>query len=81
MKLRELSITYRFPKAVVNKMKLQNMSLSLLGQNVFMWTKHNVFIDPETAYTAVGNRNEPGYEFYSVIPRTRSIGLKLNVGF
>ena len=81
VKLREVSITYRFPKAIVNKFNLQNMSLSLLGQNLFMWTKHNVFIDPETAYTARGNRNEPGYEFYSVIPRTRSLGVKLNVGF
>jgi hypothetical protein len=81
VKLREVSITYRFPKAIVNKFNLQNASLSLLGQNLFMWTKHNVFIDPETAYTAIGNRNEPGYEFYSVIPRTRSLGVKLNVGF
>ena len=81
VKLREVSITYRFPKSIVNKMNLQNMSLSLLGQNLFIWTKHNVFIDPETAYTARGNRNEPGYEFYSVIPRTRSLGMKLNVGF
>ncbi|MEX2566062.1 MAG: SusC/RagA family TonB-linked outer membrane protein [Cyclobacteriaceae bacterium] len=81
VKLREVSITYRFPKSIVNKMNLQNMSLSLLGQNLFIWTKHNVFIDPETAFVSRGNRSEPGYEFYSVIPRTRSIGVKLNVGF
>ena len=81
VKLREVSITYRFPKSIVNKMKLQNMSLSLLGQNLFIWTKHNVFIDPETAFVSRGSRNEPGYEFYSVVPRTRSLGMKLNVGF
>jgi len=82
VKLRELSITYRFPKPLVNKMKLQNLSLSLLGQNLFTWTKHDIFIDPETAFTTPdGITNQPGYEFYSVIPYTRSFGLKLNVGF
>jgi TonB-linked SusC/RagA family outer membrane protein len=81
VKLRELSITYRFPKSLISKVKLQNLSLSLLGQNLFIWTKHNVFIDPETAFVSRDGVNEPGYEFYSVIPYTRSFGLKLNVGF
>ncbi len=81
VKLREVSLTYRFPKSLISKAKLQNLSLSLIGQNLFMWTKHNVWIDPETAYTPIGNTTQPGYEFYSVIPRTRSFGLKLNVGF
>jgi TonB-linked SusC/RagA family outer membrane protein len=84
VKLRELSIMYRFPKSIVNKMKLQNLSLSLIGQNLFAWTKHSVFVDPETAFTLVNDNDtgkEQGYEFYSVIPYTRSFGLKLNVEF
>ncbi|MBY5959654.1 SusC/RagA family TonB-linked outer membrane protein [Membranicola marinus] len=82
LKMREISLSYRFPKTIVNRLKLQNLSLSLLGQNLFTWTKHNVFIDPETAYFNRGaNGREPGYEFYSVIPYTRSFGLKLNVAF
>jgi TonB-linked SusC/RagA family outer membrane protein len=84
VKLRELSIMYRFPKSIVNKMKLQKLSLSLIGQNLFAWTKHNVFIDPETAFVSRTNESkgkEQGYEFYSVIPYTRSLGLKLNVEF
>lgn len=81
VKLREVSLTYRFPRELVNKMRMQNMSLSLIGQNLFMWTKHSVWIDPETAYVPRGDTNQPGYEFYSVIPRTRSLGVKLNVAF
>ena len=82
VKLREVSLMYRFPKSIVNKMKLQNLSIALLGQNLFTWTKHNVFIDPETAFFNRGSSGrEPGYEFYSVIPYTRSLGLKLNVAF
>lgn len=82
VKLREVSIMYRFPKSLINRMKLQNLSLSLLGQNLFTWTKHDVFIDPETAFFNSGeNGREAGYEFYSVIPYTRSLGLKLNVTF
>ena len=80
VKFRELSLTYRVPKAVVNKMKLQNLSVSLLGQNLFIWTKHDVFIDPETAFVNNNGKRQPGYEFYSVIPYTRSFGFKLSVG-
>ena len=84
VKLRELSLTYDLPKSFVNKMKLQKLSLALIGQNLFAWTKHNVFVDPETAFTLVNENDagkKPGYEFYSVIPYTRSIGFKINVEF
>lgn len=81
VKMRELSVTYRFPKALVNRMKVQNLSLSLMGQNMFLWTKHDVFVDPETAFINQGDTKAQGYEFYSVIPYTRSLGLKLNVEF
>lgn len=81
VKMRELSITYRFPRTLASKMKVQNLSLSLMGQNLFAWTKHDVFIDPETAFVNRDDTRVQGYEFYSVIPYTRSLGVKLNVEF
>ena len=72
---------YSFPGSIAKKLKVQKLSLSLLGQNLFLWTQHDVFIDPETAFTNSGDTKLQGYEFYSVIPYTRSFGVKLNVEF
>ncbi|WP_081652321.1 SusC/RagA family TonB-linked outer membrane protein [Cyclobacterium qasimii] len=83
IKLRELSITYDVPKALVNKMQLQRLSISLIGQNLFAWRKSGIFIDPETAFYANdgSGARQGGYEYYSVIPYTRSFGFKLGAEF
>ncbi|NOR76631.1 MAG: SusC/RagA family TonB-linked outer membrane protein [Draconibacterium sp.] len=81
VKLRELSVTYDFPKSLVNKMKLQQLSLSLVGQNLFTWTEAGIFIDPEMAFSSRGATRYRGFEYYSVIPYTRSLGFKVNVKF
>uniref|UniRef100_UPI0032175B50 SusC/RagA family TonB-linked outer membrane protein n=1 Tax=uncultured Draconibacterium sp. TaxID=1573823 RepID=UPI0032175B50 len=83
VKLRELSVTYDFPKSLVNKMRLQKLSLSVIGQNLLTWTKTGIYVDPETAFYSdqgTGARHG-GYEYYSVIPYTRSLGFKMNVEF
>ncbi len=75
VKLRELSIKYDFDRELANKLKLTKLSLSLVGQNLFQWHKSGIFVDPENAYF----KGSEGTEYYSVVPRTRSIGFKLNV--
>lgn len=75
VKLRELALRYDFSKELVTKLRLSRLSLSLIVQNVFQWHKSGIFVDPENAYY-IGSE---GTEYYSVMPRTRSIGLKLNV--
>ena len=83
IKLRELSVTYDVPKSLVNKLQLQRLSLSLIGQNLFAWRKSGIFIDPETAFYANdgSGARQGGYEYYSVIPYTRSFGFKLGAEF
>ena len=48
-RLRELSLSYEFPKKLINKIGfIQNISMSLVGRNLFMWRpKTNIFCDPE----------------------------------
>lgn len=75
VKLREVSIRYDFSRKLVTKLKLTRLSLSFVAQNVFQWNKSGIFVDPENAYYM----GSEGTEYYSVIPRTRSIGVKLNV--
>ncbi|MEZ5106600.1 MAG: SusC/RagA family TonB-linked outer membrane protein [Draconibacterium sp.] len=81
VKLRELSVTYKFPQQLVNKAKLSNLSLSLIAQNVFTWTKAKIPVDPELAFISNGSSWIQGAEYYNVTPWTRSYGIKLNVEF
>lgn len=47
IKLREMSLTYRLPKELTNKMKCQNLQLSLTARNLFFIWKTLDTIDPE----------------------------------
>jgi outer membrane receptor protein involved in Fe transport len=82
LKLRELNLTYTFPKSLLNKTKvISGARISLIGSNVAMlWThKSNLInLDPEsTTGTAVSN---VGFES-NTYPPARSIGLKLGLTF
>ena len=47
LKMRELSVTYDVPKSFCEKLKLNNASLSLVGQNLFIWMKEFKYSDPD----------------------------------
>lgn len=82
VKLREVSVTYHLPKTFVNRMKIQNASVSVVGNNLFMWTKAGIDgLDPERAFRPSGSSWIQGVEYYNVMPWTGSIGFKLNVDF
>lgn len=81
VKLRELSLTYSFNKSVISNIKLQGLSLSLVGNNVFQWVAAGIDIDPERAFKLSGSRWVQGYEYYNIAPWTRSLGFKLNIEF
>jgi TonB-linked SusC/RagA family outer membrane protein len=81
VKLRELSVTYRFPQQLVRKASLSNVALSLIAQNVFTWTKAKIPVDPELAFKPRGSSWVQGAEYYNVTPWTRSFGIKLNIEF
>lgn len=50
VKLRELSLTYDLPGALVAKAGIRKASLSLFTRNIILWTAANIGIDPELAY-------------------------------
>ncbi len=81
IKLRELSLTYKFPQKLVQELNLSNVSLSVIAQNVFTWTKADIPVDPELAFISSGSTWIQGAEYYNVTPWTRSFGVKLNVEF
>lgn len=76
VKLRELSLTYTFPKwRWLEKLHITGGSLSLVGRNLWIIHKAVDNIDPEASMTG-----SLGIESLN-LPSTRSYGLTLNVKF
>lgn len=78
VKLRDARISYSFPKSVTTDLKLTDLSLSLFGRNLWMWTKFPLF-DPEVA-TLNDNQITSGVEM-GQLPTARTVGIQLNVKF
>ncbi len=74
IRMRELVLAYNFP---VKSKWMRNLRVSLIGRNLFFFSKKAPF-DPEISMAT--NNGLQGTETFS-IPSTRSIGLSLNIGF
>jgi TonB-linked SusC/RagA family outer membrane protein len=74
VKLRELRIGYELPARFVSWMGFNGGNFSLIGRNLFLWSKCDN-IDPETAFDA---GNDQGFEF-GQHPSTRSYGFSLSL--
>lgn len=78
VKLREIRLAYTIPNRLLGKAPIRDVSLSLIGRNLALWTDVP-HIDPETASTA-GGTIIPGVESIA-LPSTRSWGVNLNFKF
>jgi len=78
-KLREVSLTYSFPKDVLGKAKIfEDLSLSLVGRNLFyLYTTLPQKLNPEAIN---GTGNGQGLQ-WSAFPSIRSIGINIKAGF
>ncbi len=79
-KIKEITLTYNFNRELIQKMRLSNLSLSLIAQNVFHWYASGYNEDPETAFTLGGNYFNQGASRFSM-PAVASWGVRLNIGF
>jgi TonB-linked SusC/RagA family outer membrane protein len=80
VKLRNLSVSYNLPQRIVSKMKLSSIRISLVGNNLFVWTpKENQFIDPESTNQGYDLAGKFG-ELY-VNPSSRRFGFNLQITF
>ncbi len=79
IKLREVSIEYKFSQKLLSKIKaFKSASFSLYGRDLLLFTSFPLY-DPEIA-TLNRNRIEPGFET-AQFPSTRSMGAVLKVTF
>lgn len=78
--LREVMISYRFDPSLLNNLRIQGLTLSLVGRNLFFIEEHmrGMGISPETAPNTSAGAS--GGEAHSH-PTTRTFGLNLKVNF
>jgi outer membrane receptor protein involved in Fe transport len=78
IRLQDLSLAYSFPSSITKKLKLNTMSLSIYGKNLFMWTPDdNPYIDPEVS--TFGNDLTSEFGEFSGNPTQRTYGMALKI--
>jgi TonB-linked SusC/RagA family outer membrane protein len=78
IKLREMRLSYRLPQSALDNLGMSNVSLSLIGRNLLLFTQVPS-IDPET-YSIRNGLFVNGFES-TQLPSTRSFGIALNASF
>lgn len=87
LKLREVALSYSLPQSWMQRVKMQNASLSVYSRNIVLWTAAKIGVDPENAYqpstgvTGGGIQFLQGIERYNVTPWVTPIGVRLNLVF
>ncbi|WP_312901842.1 SusC/RagA family TonB-linked outer membrane protein [Chryseobacterium taichungense] len=77
IKLREVAITYNFPKELLNSKVIQGLSVSLIGNNLWIIHKNLPYADPESG---LSSGNIQGYQS-GPMPTTRNISFNVKVNF
>ena len=79
-KIREVSLGYALPTALVSRLGLvKGASVNIFGRNIFTWVpKENIYTDPEFSGTAQGS-NAIGINTVLQTPPTKFYGATLNV--
>ena len=80
LKLREFSLGYTLPQScsLLQKLKVQQLSVSLVGRNLFAFSEIPHFDPEQTSFQ--GQQLQSGVEDMSY-PTSRNIGIKLSVNF
>ena len=78
IRLRDINISYDFPKPLIDKLKLSALTLTLSGRNLFIKTNYSGS-DPDVNLRG-GFTNGFGSDFFNY-PTTKSVGASLRVSF
>ncbi|CAH8291856.1 TonB-linked SusC/RagA family outer membrane protein [Mariniflexile fucanivorans] len=80
VKLREVILSYRFSKKIIGKTPFEDLSISLIGRNLLLFTpESNQFIDPEVS--TFGTDLSSQFGEFSANPSTKSLGVTLKARF
>lgn len=78
VKLREASISYRLPKSILENTFLEDVTVSLVGRNLWIIHKNVPYADPEAGVT--GGLRSRGNSI-GLLPTTRDIGFNVTIKF
>ncbi len=78
IKMREMSVSYRIPTALTERLRINNLRVSLIGRNLFYFYRTLKNLDPEAA---VGNMWWSQGVDVGSNAATRSFGISLNANF
>tara|TARA_R110001583_G_scaffold34847_5_gene116618 strand:+ start:2041 stop:5172 length:3132 start_codon:yes stop_codon:yes gene_type:complete len=76
VKLRQVMLTYKLPKKLIEKTLFTNINFSLVGRNLAILYKNVPHIDPESSFS--DDNSEQGQEF-GQLPSARSIGFNIQL--
>jgi TonB-linked SusC/RagA family outer membrane protein len=76
IRLKNIALSYRFPKSVVSRLHLGGAKLTASASNVFVITRYGG-LDPEVSAQSA-NQNTAGYD-WATVPQPRTYQLILNV--
>lgn len=77
VKLREVTLTYKLPEKLFNKIFIKGASLSFVGSNLWIIYKNLPYADPESG---LGAGNLQGYSI-GPLPTTRNFGFNVKLQF
>ncbi len=78
IRMREMTLSYALPSALIDKSPFASASVSLVGRNLFFLLNNAEGFDPEL--TAGAQNTTVGLESFSM-PSTRTFGVNLNLSF
>jgi TonB-linked SusC/RagA family outer membrane protein len=80
LKLRNISLAYKFPDSFCKILKLKGLRASLTAENILLWTPvENQYIDPEM--TSFGNNIAAKFGEFGVTPPYQTFVFGLSVSF
>lgn len=80
LKLRDISVSYNFPKSWTSKIAASNLSVSVYGRNFLLWTpSSNIYIDPEASN--LGNDLTSQFGEFRTAPTSKQYGVQLRATF
>lgn len=77
LRLKTVSLDYSLPSAIIEKLKVSNITLSVAAQNVLTWTKYSG-MDPEVS--VLNQVLAPSYDF-SAYPQARTLTFGVKATF
>lgn len=79
IKLRELSLSYTFPVNISSRLKINNLTLTLYGRNLFYFYKSLPYFDPEASIGT--NYLNQASRVGGTVASTRSYGASIRLSF